>query len=260
MLSASGTKLLAICVLAGMGACVLLYLAILLRRLPFTPLQNCLYALNLVMARVLWRARVSGSLALPADQGAVIVCNHRSPVDPSFLYLATRRAVHWMVAKEYWRHPALAWFFRTCEAIPVRRGGIDTGAAKAAIRLARGGGLVGLFPEGRINTTDRVLLPGRAGAALIALKARVPIVPCYLSGSPYDGTTWGCLFMPAKVRLEIGPPIDFSELHGRESQREALEELTKRLLSEIARLAGHEDFQPELAGRFSKPSLTDAAG
>ena len=52
-----------------------------------------------------------------------------------------------------------------------------------AIRYAQEGGLVGLFPEGRVNTTDELLLPGRPGAALIALRARVPVIPCYVQGA-----------------------------------------------------------------------------
>ena len=128
---------------------------------------------------------------------------------------------------------------------------------KLAIRYARDGGLVGVFLEGRINTTGQLLLPGRPGAAMIALKARVPVVPCYVSGSPYDGTSVGCLLMPAKVRLEVGQAIDLSPYSGREDDRELLEALTRRFLVEIAKLAGQRDFQPQLAGRFYKPSPDD---
>ena len=85
-------------------------------------------------------------------QRRLVICNHRSPVDPSFIQVATGpRVVHWMVAREYCEHPLLAWFFRASQAIPVGRGGIDTAATKLAIRLAEGGELVALFPEGRIQ-------------------------------------------------------------------------------------------------------------
>ncbi len=85
---------------------------------------------------------------------------------------------------------------------------------------------------------------------MIALKARAPIVPCYLHGAPYDGTTLGCLLMPAAVRLEIGSPIDVSAYLDGNDHRRAVEELTRRLLREIARLAGQADFEPQLGGRF----------
>ena len=92
---------------------------------------------------------------------------------------------------------------------------------------------------------------------MIALRARVPVIPCYVTGAPYDGTILGCLVMPAKVRLVVGRPIDLSPYYGRESDREVLEELTKRFLQEIAALAGQPDFQPQLAGRFYKPGLAE---
>lgn len=245
----TATDVLAIGLLVGMGALFALWVVSLFRRSPFTPAQTVIYGYNWIMVRVVWRTRVSGPLPISADQGAVVVCNHRAPIDPSFIAVTTLRVVHWMVAKEYCENPVLASIFRLCEVIPVGRGGIDMAATKAAIRYAREGGLVGLFPEGRINTTDRLLLPGRRGAALIALKAQVPVVPCYVSGSPYDGTIWGWIFMPAKARIEVGRPIDVSQFSGRENDRGVAEELTGVILREIARLAGQPDYQPELAGR-----------
>jgi len=257
MLSPGATHVLAVCVLSAMGLALVCLAAVRLRRPPFGRVQWVLYGLNYMLGRVLWRVRISGRLPVAAGQGAVIICNHRGSMDPSFIALTVHRVVHWMVAKEYCVHPAFAWFLRTCEVIPVNRGGVDTAATKQAIRWVQEGRLVGIFPEGRINTTDRLLLPGRPGAAMIALKARVPVVPCYLSGSPYDGTPWGCLLMPAKVHLRIGRPLDISAYYGRENEREVLEDLTRRFLVEIARLAGRPDFQPELAGRFYKPGLGD---
>ena len=94
------------------------------------------------------------------------------------------RITHWMVAREYCESWPLSWFFRTVEAILTGRGGVDTKAVKQAIRYASEGGLVGMLPEGRINTTDAFLLPGRPGAALVALKARVPVIPVYIEGAP----------------------------------------------------------------------------
>jgi 1-acyl-sn-glycerol-3-phosphate acyltransferase len=194
--------------------------------------------LNYAVVRLLWRADVQGRFPLCAGQGGVIVCNHRCPLDPGIIALAVPWMVHWMVAREYCRQPAFRRLLQLCEVIPVGRGGIDTAATKTAIRLVEQGDLVGIFPEGRINTTADLLLPGRPGAALIALKARCPVVPCYIEGAPYDGTPLGCLLMPARVRLKIGRPIDLSPFFGREGEREVLEELTRQFLRAIAELAG----------------------
>ncbi|MHB8901590.1 MAG: lysophospholipid acyltransferase family protein [Thermoguttaceae bacterium] len=249
MLPPLATELLAWCVLLGLGTAAGLAAGRALARSPLSMPQSLLIGLNYVLVRVLWRGSVRGSLDLSPDRGAVIVSNHRAPVDPTFLYLSTNRIVHWMVAKEYCVLPILSWFFRTAQCIPVNRGGIDTKATKSAIRYAERGGLVGMFPEGRINKTRDVLLPGRPGAALIALRARVPIVPMYVEGSPFDGTVFGCLFMTAKTTLTIGKPMDLSAWYDRGTEREVQQAVTLQLLREIARLSGQEDFVPRLAGR-----------
>ena len=75
-------------------------------------------------------------------------------------------------------------------------------------------------------------------------------MPCSIEGAPYRGAVLDPLITPAKARLTIGEPIDLSAYYGREGDREVLEEATLRLLREMARLAGHPDFQPRLAGRF----------
>ena len=226
-----------------------IFLIVDIRRSGFTTAQYFFYLYGRVMTRVLYRAKIIGEINLPEDQGAVIVCNHRSPFDPAFIQLATDRVVHWMVAREYCSSPLFSWFFKIPQAIPVGRGGIDTAATKLAIRYAQKGDMVGMLPEGRINMTDEVLLPGRPGAVLVALKARVPIIPCYIIGSPMGETLVGSMFVPAKGRLTIGQPIDISPYYGREKDREVLELLTKRILCEIAALAGVKDYEPKLAGR-----------
>jgi 1-acyl-sn-glycerol-3-phosphate acyltransferase len=219
------------------------------RRTRYTFGQFCLYVVNSFFTRVLWRTQVSGPLPVSADEGAVIVSNHQSGIDPLLIQLCTDRVVHWMVAREYYNMPGISFVFRTLRSIPVNRGGVDTASTKMAIRLAQQGGLVGLFPEGRVNMTDALLLPGRSGAALIALRARVKVIPCFVSGSPYDGTALGSFFMSANARVKVGQPIDLSAYYGQEGDKAVLQELTRQFLVEIARLAGAVDFEPTLAGR-----------
>jgi len=241
-------------ILATLGAALVAWTVIAWRATPYPFWQFVLNLVNDFFARVLWRGEVVGTLDLPRSQGAVIVSNHCSGIDPLLIQLCTDlRVVHWMVAREYFNMPLFSLIFKNMKSIPVNRGGIDTAATKTAIRYAQEGGLVGLFPEGRINLTDELLLPGRPGAALIALRARVPVVPVYVTGSPYDGTALGSFFMTAKARVIVGKPIDLSPYFGRENDKAALQQLTKLFLKEIARLAGVEDFEPQLAGRHWKP-------
>jgi 1-acyl-sn-glycerol-3-phosphate acyltransferase len=257
MLSAKTSDFLALCTLLALSSLFAGWVVLMLRRSPFTPVQSFLYALNYIIVRVLWRARVHRRFSLcPAPSGR-LVFNPTRPLDPSFIVLAVPRVVRWVGGKEYCEFSPFRKLLHTCGAIPVARGGVGADAAKAAIRTIEEGGLVGIFPEGRINTTRELLLSGHSGAALIALKSRATVVPCYIHGAPYDGTTLGCLLMSASVRLEIGQPIDISPYFGREDDREALAELTRQFLAAIAALAGRTDFQPQVAGRsFSNGLLS----
>lgn len=217
------------------------------RRTRFRPGQYPIYLFGLMMTRLLWRARVVGRLDIPYQGGAVIVSNHRGPMDPAFVALACLSRVRWMVAREYFSVPVFGAMLRTLESVPTRRGGIDTDAVKQTIRAARGGDLVGVFPEGRINDTDQLLLPLRNGAAMIAMQARVPIIPCYIEGSPYDKNSfYSFFFKPARTKISIGPRLEISEFYDRADNRDAQTEVTRRIGRAIAALAGQDDFEPEV--------------
>jgi len=219
--------------------------------------QIALAMINWFYVRLIWRATIEGRMPDFGDKGMVIICNHGSGVDPMFIQVAMKRVVHWMVAREYTDRKSIGWFFRIVEAIRVNRSGVDTAATKAAIRLCEQGEVIGMFPEGRINTTDELLLPGRPGVALIALRANVHVIPCYIRGSPYDGNEFHSFWSFARAHLTIGKPLDLSEEFvaykaghaGKEVEKKVLNALTLRFLREIAKLAGEPDYQPRLAGR-----------
>ena len=164
-------------------------------------------------------------------KGAVIVCNHRTSVDPFFIQIVVNRYVRWMVAREYCEHPAFGWFLRATHAIPTNRRGNDTAATKLAIRSASQGELIGMFPEGHINHTNEFMLPGRPGAILVALKARVPILPCYIEGAPYAGTVISPFLMTARVRVRFGEPLDLAPYYSREQEPGILGELCLEAMS-----------------------------
>ena len=252
MLSPEATQLLAYSMLAAVGLLPLIMIVIAWKRTGYTLPQFLLFQLNRGLTQFLWNLRIRGRITIPSGQGAVLVCNHRAGVDPAFIVPATRRMTYWMVAREYVEFPPIAWFFRIMEVIPVNRGGVDTKSTKSAIRLASGGGIVGMFIEGRINQTNRLLLPGRPGAAMVALKAKVPVVPCYIAGSPYGGTYYSSFGIRAQVRVKIGQPLDLSPYYGQDGDKEVLENLTLQFLREIAQLAGQKDYPVEIAGRTWK--------
>jgi 1-acyl-sn-glycerol-3-phosphate acyltransferase len=254
MLLAIGTPLLIVlAVVAGLLLLCFAGIVLAMRRYRVGFALGFLLGLNMLFNRFRWHTRVDRPMSIAPGRGAIIIANHRSGFDPMFLQMAAPRLVHWMVAKEFCVKHWLAPFFRVLGSIPAGRAGIDTAAVKQAIRLAESGELVGIMPEGRINESPEVLIPGRPGAALVALRARVPIIPCYIEGAPYNGKVIGPMFMKAHVRVTVGDPIDLSEYYGRDKEPGIVEDLTKRFLKEIARLGGIENYEPQLAGRHWKP-------
>ncbi len=224
--------------------------AISLARDPYTPAQILLWYAAFVLVRFRWRAELPRKLPVPEETGAVIISNHRSTIDPFYFQVAARRRkIYWMVAQLHDERSPIGWFLRVCETIPIRRRGSSASPTKTAIRLAANGGVIGVFPEGTVNTTDRLMREVRPGAVMIALKARVPILPCYIEGSPYNGVAWGPILMTAHVRMKVGRLIDLSEYYGREREDGVLQKLAVRCVKEIADLAGQPDFEPRLAGR-----------
>jgi 1-acyl-sn-glycerol-3-phosphate acyltransferase len=227
-------------------------------RQHFSVAQFGLWTLANIMVRILWRADLP-RFPDSAKESAVIVCNHCSSVDPFFLQVCVNRPMHWMVAREYCEHRSFKWFLKQAEVIPVNRGGIDTASTKSAIRLAAEGGVVGMFPEGRINQTEDFMLPVRPGALLVALKARVPIVPCYIHGAPFAGTTWSPFFRTARTRVTFGEPVDLSPFYERQVDKAWSGTKMLEIVGMIADLADQPRDQIRLAGKNWKPSKQEVA-
>jgi len=191
-------------------------------RLPsdYTSLEKVLYAPVYCFGRLLWRIEIVSSVPVNdrntalGDAGAVLVSNHRNSLDPFFLQLACGRRVHWLVAGEYFKNPVFGPVLRTFQAIPTNRSGSDSASVKTAIRLVAEGRLVGMFPEGKINRSKSPILKIRAGAALVAIKANSPLLPCWIEGAPRGWDVWSGWFTAAHIKVFIGQPVYFNEPDG----------------------------------------------
>ncbi|GAB5406348.1 MAG: hypothetical protein Aurels2KO_45790 [Aureliella sp.] len=250
----------------ALGWCIALlivtlaYFALLASRSSYNTWESILYAPVYLFGRLLWRVHFTNSAPAALDSGGILVANHRSSVDPFFVQLAASRRIHWMVAKEYCVHPIFGPFLRLFEVIPTNRSGVDTASTKHAIRISRAGRLVGMFPEGELNHTDAPLLPVRSGAAMVAARANVPLIPLYIKGSPYRRTVWSPVFMPARVGITFGEPIFPDAAEEPESQTDQPEKSRRETLAEsdelimswarrVVTLAGSPAFPVSLASK-----------
>ncbi len=194
---------------------------------------NVVAVLSWPVLKVLFRLRARGIEHLPGEGGYVLACNHVSSFDPWPLGLPLwpRRFLRFMAKSELYWWP-LRLVVDGAGAFPVRRGQADAEAIETAVRLAREGNVIAMFPEGTRRTKGLVKrheARPRSGAARIALEAGVPLVPAAVAGTDR-------LTRLGPLRAAYGPPVEIDDLRGREDIREAAQEATGRLMERIAEL------------------------
>lgn len=159
----------------------------------------------------------------------VLAANHESFYDILVLLAALPMSVRFLAKRNLFRLPFLGWSIAAAGFIPVDRHARSRNAAvvdTALARLQRGRSLV-VFPE-ETRTRDGELLAFKTGAALIALKAGLPLLPLALAGTLRIQRRGGFTITPSRVTLAVGEPIDTA---GRPvTERGALtEELRRRI-------------------------------
>jgi 1-acyl-sn-glycerol-3-phosphate acyltransferase len=197
-----------------------------------SPLYNLIALLSWPVLRGLYRLRAKGRENLPAEGGFVLACNHISNLDPWPLGLPIwpKRFLRFMAKSELYWWP-LRYLINGAGAFPVRRGQHDVAAIETAVRLAREGYPVVMFPEGtrrRKGLVKRFEARPRSGAARIALEAGVPLVPAAVKGTDQ-------LLRLGRLRVAYGAPVDVEDLRGKEVA-EAAQEATERLMARILEL------------------------
>jgi 1-acyl-sn-glycerol-3-phosphate acyltransferase len=186
------------------------------------------------VARLWHRTVVVRRPKLPRQGAAILVCNHTSGLDPFILQGVLDRVVIWMMATEYYDIKAMTWFFRAIDAIPVDRNGRDMASVRAGLRALKEGRILGVFPEGRIETSHE-LLPFQTGVAMMAIRTGVPVYPAFLDGSQRNKSMVRAFLRPNRVTVAFGPEIEFDR---NDTSREGLEAATDRIQAAVDRLRG----------------------
>jgi 1-acyl-sn-glycerol-3-phosphate acyltransferase len=132
-----------------------------------------------------WRYHVHGTHHVPRRGGAVIAANHFSFWDFFLVgrgpYLGHGRPVRILAKESLFRTPVFGWLMRQADHIPVHRGA-GTDAFASAVEALERGELVLVLPEATISPAYE-LLPFKTGAARMAARAGVPVVPAASWGS-----------------------------------------------------------------------------
>ena len=149
--------------------------------------------------------RVSGRANIPPRGPMMLVSNHLSHLDVLVLGILIDRPLNYVARSTLFFWP-LGPFIRSVGAFPIQRDGIGAQGLKETLRRLRSGGIVTLFPEGT-RTRDGELAELKSGIALLATKAKVPILPAAIAGTFESWPRSRSFPVPHPIRVHFGEPI-----------------------------------------------------
>lgn len=188
--------------------------------------------------------------------------------------------VDWMFVDLPWT----GWLLRAARPIPVyakrarfgigdghrRRSQARSSPVETALAALAGGEDVGIYPEGRCNPDPYLLLRGRRGLGLLALRSGVPVVPVGIDFAARDRI--GRTPRAGRFALQVGEPIEFADQRAAwlacedESRRLDFERreaprIVDRVLVEVGKLSRKVYLAPPPARRLASASASrvDAA-
>jgi len=193
-------------------------------------LYNIVKCICWIIFKLLFRLKVTGQENIPQDGPFIIVANHSSLLDPVILGVSVRPKVIFIAAAYLFKIGWLGYMLRKFNSIPVQREN-DIKAIKQSLEILKQGGVLGIFPEGGIDR-QKNNLPVRAGAAYLAAKIGVPIVPIRIKGAD-KALPRGAKFIRSlnKIEVEIKKPIFCSRQTNR--NKEIIKRVVESYIKEI---------------------------
>jgi len=135
--------------------------------------------------------------------GLLLVSNHQSFLDPLLLGMALEVQICYLARKSLFEVAGMGALLWGLNTYPVRRGQVDPGALKTILKLLRTGQRVVMFPEGT-RTHDGSLGTFRPGAAAMAIRTGVPVLPVCIEGAFRCWPRTSVLPRPARVAVAYG--------------------------------------------------------
>jgi 1-acyl-sn-glycerol-3-phosphate acyltransferase len=181
--------------------------------------------------RPLLRVELHHGDRIPVAGPVVLVANHSALVDGPLLFgLLGRRAV-FLVKREMFHGP-LAWLLPLIGQLSVRRGEPDPAPLRAAVAVLRGGGLVGVFPEGTRGSGD--VAAAQHGAAWLARATGAAVLPVVARGTRRHPDA-RYRFRP-RVDVLVGEPLTIPPGGGRAGLAAATETVRAALAGLVVEL------------------------
>lgn len=193
---------------------------------------------------------VHGLEHVPRSGPYLLVANHCSNLDPPFSGWAvghqTGRVIHYLAKREIRGWPVVGFLAAKAGVIFVRRGEGDRAAQRLAMAALRAGHPVALFPEGT-RSRDGQLKDGKAGAALLAMRSGVPLLPVGIAGTHRIFPGRSRVPHRSRVTMRIGPTFQLDHRADGRLDRQSLSEATDTIMRRIAAL-----LPPDQQGRWTE--------
>ena len=169
---------------------------------------------------------------VPTTGGVLLACNHMSRMDIPVLFITPNRPeLTALVTTKYLKHPLLRWFIVTAEGIWLDRDTADFSAFRSAVKALNDGKALGIAPEGTRSQTG-MLIEGKPGAALLALRTGFPIIPVAIIGTE-DSVHKMLRLKRPHISAQYGEPIIPPKLD-RDNRENQLQNLTDEIMCRIA--------------------------
>ena len=144
----------------------------------------------------------------------IIASNHTSNLDAVLLAVHTWEKKFYLAKKELFKNKLFGSFLKSVGAIEIDRQATDVGAIKNCMRILKKGKKLVIFPEGTRNHNDDMQLGQvKHGVSMLAIKAKVPIVPMFIAKQP---KFW------RRNKVIIGKPFLLEEFYGKKLDNEIL--------------------------------------
>jgi 1-acyl-sn-glycerol-3-phosphate acyltransferase len=193
--------------------------------LYWTAIRGIIFFMRLVNVRI----QIVGRERIPAET-CLFAANHTSSADAPAVVWAIPRRIAILLKETLFRWPIVGQAFRAARFIPVDRRQREAAleSMDKAIDSLRAGQSFLVYPEGT-RSPDGRLQSFKKGAAVMAIKAGVPIVPVACSGAHRIMEKRSLIIHPGRILVEFLQPIDPSSY-----SLETRDALNQRLHDEMA--------------------------
>lgn len=191
-----------------------------------------------IVIRILARLEVYGLENIPPTGGYLICTNHLGLLDAPLVFLVVkRRDITALVAKKHQKNPFLRVLVDAVGGIWINRDEPDSQAMRQVRSYLQKGGMLGIAPEGTRSKTGG-MGPAKTGAAYIADKAGVPVIPCAITGTYRD--VYRVLHLQRlHITIRFGEPFRLSPID-RKQRDECLKANTDEIMYRIAEMLPEE--------------------